>query len=125
MNTQTKYTKQPPWPESRGTTHTELLVMHANAEKGPLEDDIRAECLALAEFLCAKNRSYGNSVGAPIGIFAKRADPLLAMDVRIDDKLNRLARGSEFPGDDSVLDLIGYLVLRRVVARKQEEQGMK
>ncbi len=110
-------------PTSRGTTHGQLMQMHASAEqdsmtKGPLEDDIRATCTALADFLCAKNRAYGNSFGAPIGVFAKRADALLAMDVRIDDKLNRLARGSEYPGDDTVKDLAGYLVLRMVVAEK-------
>lgn len=91
--------------------------------KGPLEDDIRAKCAWFAEFLCAKNRAYGNSAGAPIGIFAKRADPLLAMDVRIDDKINRLAKGGEYPGDDTIADLAGYLILRMIVAEKQRRDG--
>jgi len=42
----------------------------------------------------------------------------MQIDCRIDDKLSRLARGSEFPGDDTVLDLAGYLILRRIVSVK-------
>ena len=82
----------------------------------PLETQIRAECQRMADFLVAKNRAYGNSASNPVGIFAKRADPLLGIDVRIDDKLNRLAKGSEFPGDDTVTDLCGYLILRKIAA---------
>lgn len=89
----------------------------------PLEKEIREECMLLADFLVEKNRAYGNSVGEPCGIFAKRMDPLAQMDCRIDDKLNRLMRGSEFPGDDTVLDLTGYLVMRRIVAAKQKKDG--
>lgn len=88
-------------------------------DKGPLEDDIVTKCNELAEFLCRKNRAYGNSVGQPVGIFAKRADTLMSIDVRIDDKLSRLARGHSYPGDDDVLDLAGYLVLRMVLAGKE------
>jgi hypothetical protein len=84
----------------------------------PLENEIRAECAALADFLVEKNRAYGNSAADPCRIFAKRAGALMQIDCRIDDKLSRLARGSEFPGDDTVLDLAGYLILRRVVSAK-------
>jgi hypothetical protein len=37
--------------------------------------------------------------------------------VRIDDKLSRFARGGEFPGDNDIDDLIGYLVLLKVALR--------
>lgn len=89
----------------------------------PLEKEIRAECEALAEFLIAKNRAYGNSAAEPCRIFAKRVDALAQIDCRIDDKLNRLMRGSEYPGDDTVLDLAGYLVLRMIVDKKQKEES--
>jgi len=85
----------------------------------PLEDEIRAECNELADFLVAKNRAYGNSAAKPAGIFARRLDKLAQIDTRIDDKLNRLMQGSEYPGDDTVKDLIGYLILRRIVARME------
>ena len=86
----------------------------------PLEDEIRAMCARLANFLVEKNQSYGNSAAQPVGVFAKRLDPLAQIDVRIDDKLSRLARGAEYPGDDTIKDLAGYLILRLVVAELQE-----
>ena len=48
-----------------------------------------------------------------------RAEPEEQLLVRIDDKLSRIARGSEFENDDTILDLIGYLVLLRI-ARKDK-----
>jgi hypothetical protein len=83
----------------------------------PLETQIREECHRLADFLVGKNRSYGNSAINPIRIFAKRADAALGIDVRLDDKINRIARGEEYPGDNDVLDLTGYLVLKMVERR--------
>jgi hypothetical protein len=59
---------------------------------------------------------YGNLALYPVRIFS-RTDPVEQLNVRIDDKLSRIARGSEFAGDDTEPDLIGYLVLRRVARR--------
>ncbi|ALJ19505.1 hypothetical protein AOA12_06125 [Microbacterium sp. No. 7] len=68
--------------------------------------------------LIEKNAAYGDSALDPVRIFSKApADEQIR--VRIDDKLSRLARGSEYPGDDTVMDLIGYLVLL-IIARDQE-----
>lgn len=89
----------------------------------PLEKEIRAECQAIADFLVAKNRAYGNSASEPCRIFAKRVDPLAQIDCRIDDKINRLMRGGEYPGDDTCLDLTGYLILRMIVAAKQKREA--
>jgi len=91
----------------------------------PLEKEIRAECQRLANFLVAKNRAYGNSAAEPCRIFAKRIDPLAQIDCRIDDKLNRIMRGGEYPGDDTCTDLVGYLILRRIVDEKQKSDGAK
>lgn len=66
--------------------------------------------------LIEKNKAYGNSFAEPINVFTK-ADALEQLDVRIDDKLNRIKKGSEFQGDDTELDLIGYLILKRVLRR--------
>ena len=80
----------------------------------PLEKEIRAKCNELADFLVEKNRAYGNSALEPVGIFAKRLDNLSQIDVRIDDKLSRMMKGSEYVGDDTVKDLTGYLILRSI-----------
>lgn len=92
-------------------------------ENGFLEAHIKKVCNDMAEFLIGKNRAYGNSAASPIGIFARRFDPLAQIDVRIDDKLNRLAKGSEYPGDDTVKDLAGYLLLRMAVQLDQGKDG--
>lgn len=81
---------------------------------------IAAVCDEIKEMLLAKNRAYGNSALAPLRIFS-RADTVEQLNVRIDDKLSRIARGSEYAGDDTELDLVGYLVLRRVAARLKKE----
>lgn len=85
---------------------------------------IRAECLALADMLCAKNAAYGNSALDPLRLFSQ-ASPVEQILVRLDDKLSRLKRGA---GDDEdvVLDLLGYLILLRLARRGvgQERGGV-
>ena len=72
-------------------------------------------CKEIRDMLIAKNKSYGDSAADPVRIFSK-AEPIEQINVRIDDKLSRLMRGHEHPGDDTVLDLIGYLILRRAIS---------
>lgn len=73
-------------------------------------DLIAEKCDALKEFLLAKNASYGDAVLDPVRIFSQ-ASSVEQIGVRLDDKLSRLKRGGEFDGDDTLLDLTGYLVL--------------
>ena len=82
-----------------------------------MEDKIKKMCDEMAAFLIEKNRAYGDSAANPVRIFAKDVDPIQQIDVRIDDKLSRLARGSEYPGDDTIKDLCGYLILRMVIVK--------
>lgn len=77
-----------------------------------IEETIRNECLEIAEFLIEKNKAYGNSVFEPLRIFSS-GDWVEAIHVRIDDKLSRMARGYA-AGEDVELDLLGYLILKRV-----------
>ena len=65
------------------------------------------------KMLISKNKAYGNSALNPVRVFSK-ASPQEQILVRIDDKLSRLARGSEYPGDDTIDDLLGYLVLLKM-----------
>jgi hypothetical protein len=78
-----------------------------------VSDAIIQECRNIRKMLIKKNKAYGNSVFEPINIFSK-TDWENQIRVRIDDKLNRLAKGNEYLGDDTILDLIGYLILLRV-----------
>ena len=89
-----------------------------------MQELITLECEKLANFLIEKNKAYGNSAAEPVRIFSK-ADPLAQIDIRIDDKLSRIAKGNEFHGDDTELDLVGYLILKRVLRRKKMEDKEK
>lgn len=79
-----------------------------------MKDEIKKVCAEIEALLIAKNEAYGNSAADPVRIFSK-VDALEQINVRIDDKLSRIARGNEFDGDDTELDLIGYLILKRVI----------
>lgn len=92
-------------------------VLHDAPATPTPADLIRAECAAVCELLLEKNRRYGNSALDPVRIFS-RADPLEQIDVRIDDKLSRIrTSGVDGPDEDTLQDLIGYLVLSRVARR--------
>jgi hypothetical protein len=66
----------------------------------------------IRDMLVSKNAVYGDSALNPVRVFSK-AGAVEQIRVRIDDKISRLQRGSD-AGEDTVLDLIGYLVLLRI-----------
>jgi hypothetical protein len=68
------------------------------------------------DVLIEKNIRYGNSALEPIRVFSS-ADAIEQINVRIDDKLSRIKTDSD--NEDSELDLIGYLVLRRIKRKWQ------
>lgn len=69
-------------------------------------------CDSIKEMLLAKNMAYGNSAICPVRIFSQ-SPALEQINVRIDDKLSRLAKGHA-AGEDVEKDLLGYLVLKQV-----------
>lgn len=73
----------------------------------------------IEKMLIDKNRAYGDSALEPVRVFSK-AENVEQLYVRIDDKLSRVQRGHEYPGDDTISDLIGYLVLLLVAKEKNE-----
>jgi hypothetical protein len=78
---------------------------------------ITAECRELEALLHEKNAAYGNSALTPKRIFSK-VGPLEQIKVRIDDKLSRVASGNgERIDEDTIQDLLGYLILYRVGKR--------
>ena len=74
----------------------------------------------IRDMLIAKNRAYGDSALDPVRVFSKE-DAIEQIYVRIDDKLSRVKRGHEYPGDDTISDLIGYLVLLLVAKERNEK----
>jgi hypothetical protein len=90
----------------------------------PTQKLIVEVCEEVKALLVAKNKKYGNSALEPKRIFSK-ATPVEQLNVRIDDKLSRIAT-TELEGadEDTLLDLIGYLILLRV-AMKSKQKGKK
>lgn len=91
------------------------------AQEAPSGYEIAFVVKEIGTLLLEKNIAYGDSALSPVRIFSN-ASPVEQLLVRIDDKLSRLQGGSEYPGDDTVLDLIGYLVLLRIALIKEEEK---
>jgi hypothetical protein len=75
--------------------------------------EINRVCDEIKEMLMQKNLAYGDSALDPVRIFSK-ASATEQILVRIDDKLSRFARGKSYPGDNDIVDLIGYLVLLKI-----------
>lgn len=75
------------------------------------------ECDKIKELLLLKNKEYGNSALEPKRMFSK-ASPVEQIKVRIDDKLSRLVTdGEKEIKEDTVSDLLGYLILLKVAQR--------
>lgn len=88
----------------------------APAQPSPFEHAVREECFAVGNLLVAKNAQYGDSALHPLRIFSD-AHPIEQILVRIDDKLSRIRNHYWDQGEDTIQDLIGYLVLLQI-ARK-------
>ena len=102
------------------TQFEKVKELRALAVKAPSGVEIYNKCIEIAELLLEKNIAYGNSALSPVRIFSK-ASTTEQLLVRIDDKLNRLKNGSEYPGEDTVSDLIGYLILLKVQMSNEEQ----
>ena len=87
----------------------------------PLALDVQAVCAELVDLIDRKNKAYGNSATQPLAVFSKLGT-LARLQVRIDDKLSRLGRGAEEAKaavpEDTVVDLLGYLLIYLVESRK-------
>ena len=84
------------------------------------DQEVVAVLQEIQEMLIVKNLKYGNSAIEPLGVFSKLS-PEEGIKIRIDDKLKRIKNGSlEKDDEDVVNDLIGYLVLLKIYAKKEE-----
>lgn len=90
------------------------LTMNSQREIEVTIEEIR-------DLLITKNNAYGNSALEPINVFSNGSavDSLCA---RIDDKLARIKNsGLNDLTEDTLLDLIGYMVL--LIIAKRNEKG--
>jgi|TARA_B110000908_G_scaffold45388_1_gene55309 hypothetical protein len=72
----------------------------------------------VTDLLLEKNAAYGDSALYPVGIFSK-GDAVQSLCARIDDKLMRVKnKGLTDLTEDTVTDLIGYLILLKAALRQ-------
>ncbi len=87
-----------------------------NDELATQEFGLRLEKTAasIINLLKSKNRAYGNTALDPVKIFS-RLDATEALCARIDDKIMRIKnKGINDKTEDTVDDLIGYLLLLKM-----------
>lgn len=99
---------------------TDLQLIATDAPSGHA---ILRKCLEIAEMLIMKNISYGNSALNPVRVFSK-SDDLEQMRVRLDDKISRIQNSREFPEDNDIKDMTGYLVLYQIGLDKEQRRGV-
>ena len=86
-------------------------------------NNIKWTCNEIRDLLLSKNEAYGDSALSPENIFSK-LDSAQAICARIDDKLSRIANiGLDDATEDTLDDLIGYLILLKI-ARQDKAEGV-
>ena len=87
------------------------------------QNSIKWTCNEIRDLLISKNKAYGDSALKPDNIFSK-LDNAQAICARIDDKLSRIKNsGLNDATEDTLDDLIGYLILLKV-ARESKADGV-
>ena len=88
-------------------------------------DHIKDVLSDIQQLLLEKNQKYGDSALRPTRIFSN-ATPIEQLLVRIDDKLSRISQGHGWDAEeDTISDLIGYLVLLQVAVRNQDRRNLE
>lgn len=86
-------------------------------------DKITEVTAEVVNLLLEKNDAYGDSALHPVGIFSK-GDAIASLSARIDDKLMRIKnRGINDKTEDTVDDLIGYLILLKIAIRNSQDES--
>jgi len=85
-----------------------------NIDPNSFSSKLDREVKAISDLLKEKNKAYGNTALNPTNIFSK-LNATEAICARIDDKLARIGnRGINDETEDTVDDLIGYLLLLKM-----------
>tara|TARA_R100000935_G_scaffold791_3_gene2819 strand:+ start:170 stop:508 length:339 start_codon:yes stop_codon:yes gene_type:complete len=100
------------------TTNSTESVIETSSDTEFLIEEIGQDIIKL---LKSKNKAYGNTANNPPQIFSKLSakEGILA---RIDDKLSRITKlgFDNNDSEDTLKDLIGYLILLKVQIRIEE-----
>tara|TARA_R100000654_G_scaffold12146_1_gene26354 strand:+ start:1043 stop:1357 length:315 start_codon:yes stop_codon:yes gene_type:complete len=85
------------------------------------EDLIKEVGNSVIDLLIEKNRAYGDSATNPSNIFSK-GSAIDSLCARLDDKLMRIKnKGINDQTEDTISDIIGYLILLKVAIIKESK----
>ena len=85
------------------------------------EDLIKEVGNSVIDLLIEKNRAYGDSATNPSNIFSK-GSAIDSLCARLDDKLMRIKnKGINDQTEDTISDIIGYLILLKVAIVKESK----
>tara|TARA_R110002020_G_scaffold415655_1_gene624961 strand:+ start:530 stop:910 length:381 start_codon:yes stop_codon:yes gene_type:complete len=104
-------------PYSMNSTHNSLY-WDTERNKDPrhisFDEKLNIEVKSISDLLKEKNKAYGNTALNPTNVFSK-LNSTEALCARIDDKLARIKnKGINDETEDTVDDLIGYLLLLKM-----------
>lgn len=94
-----------------------MTIFSDNSNVEAQNKAIMLVCNEMATFLCSKNLSYGGSAFTDVAIGGQVIKASDAIVVRMADKIKRLTSGDEFAGDDTYMDLLGYLIIQQAEKR--------
>ena len=98
----------------------ETIIAMAENNKPDTRELILEVGGSVIDLLLEKNEAYGDSALNPANIFAK-GDAVENLCARIDDKIMRIKiKGINDETEDTVTDLIGYLILLKVALRQKK-----
>lgn len=102
-----------------------LLTREESLSQEQFNADVRAVLDEVAEILKRKNIRYGNAALEPKPIFSP-LDAVARLQARLDEKLARVAQGLDVADDeDTVVDLIGLLVIYQVARKRRDGHETK
>jgi len=102
-----------------------LPIINSKQEDTPhqrFRKDLVTVLTEIQKFLIAKNVKYGDSALTPINCFSKLS-PLEGINIRLDDKVKRLLTGDASENEDVELDLVGYIVIKRIFMLRMQREG--
>ena len=99
------------WDNNR---NIEVTVSDGQSYIVPFDKELDATVKTITNLLKEKNKAYGNSALNPANIFSK-ANASESLCARIDDKIMRIKnKGITDKTEDTIDDLIGYLLLLKM-----------
>lgn len=104
--------------QTRAEHFKELADLADQPGMSSFEQNVRRILEGVADTVVQKNQAYGDSALNPIRVFSK-TDRMEQLYTRLDDKLSRVQKGHEYPGDDTIRDIIGYCTLILIARESQ------